>query len=73
MVFVDKVIILKNGWWFFFGWNVGEFLFCLIYKVYVVEEEEVDIMSFVKSMVLNEIGEFISKEMEEIEVSFVKC
>uniref|UniRef100_A0A7I4D2M0 C2 domain-containing protein n=1 Tax=Physcomitrium patens TaxID=3218 RepID=A0A7I4D2M0_PHYPA len=67
-VSVDKVITLKNGRWFFLGRNAGELSLRLTYKAYVAEEEEVDTTSPVKSTVLNEIGELISKEMEETEV-----
>lgn len=47
---------------------------CLIYKVYVVEEEEeVGVGDrFVMNKVWNEIGNFISKEMEEMDVSLEK-
>ncbi|XP_024366833.1 uncharacterized protein [Physcomitrium patens] len=71
-VSVDKVITLKNGRWFFLGRNAGELSLRLTYKAYVAEEEEVDTTSPVKSTVLNEIGELISKEMEETEVSPAK-
>lgn len=68
---VDKVLTLRNDRWFFLGRNAGELLVRLTYKAYVAEEEEEAGVGDrpVTNKVWNEIGNFISKEMEETDVS----
>lgn len=68
---VDKVLTLRNDRWFFLGRNDGELSVRLTYKAYVAEEEEDPRVGDrpVTNKVWNEIGNFISKEMEEQEVS----
>jgi len=68
---VDKVLTLRNDRWFFLGRNAGELMLRLTYKAYVAEEEEEAGVGDrpVTNKVWNEIGNFISKEMEETDVS----
>jgi hypothetical protein len=68
---VDKVLTLRNDRWFFLGRNAGELILRLTYKAYVAEEEEEPGVGDrpVTNKVWNEIGNFISQEMEEQEVS----
>lgn len=68
---VDKVLTLRNDRWFFLGRNAGELLLRLTYKAYVAEEEEEAGVGDrpVTNKVWNEIGNFISQEMEETDVS----
>ena len=68
---VDKVLTLRNDRWFFLGRNAGELVIRLTYKAYVAEEEEEPGVGDrpVTNKVWNEIGNFISKEMEEQEIS----
>jgi len=56
---------------FFLGRNAGELMLRLTYKAYVAEEEEEAGVGDrpVTNKVWNEIGNFISKEMEETDVS----
>jgi hypothetical protein len=67
---VNKVLTLRNDRWFFLGRNAGELLLRLTYKAYVAEEEEEAGVGDrpVTNKVWNEIGNFISKEMEETDV-----
>ena len=67
---VDKILPLKRSRWFFLGQNAGELVVRLTYKAYVEDEEEAGLGDKpLTNKVWNEIGNFISQEMEDSNIS----
>ena len=67
---VDKILPLKRSRWFFLGQNAGELVVRLTYKAYVEDEEEASLEDKpLTNKVWNEIGNFISQEMEDSNIS----
>ena len=67
---VDKILPLKRSRWFFLGQNAGELVVRLTYKAYVEDEEEAGVGDKpLTNKVWNEIGNFISQEMEDSNIS----
>ena len=67
---VDKILPLKRSRGFFLGQNAGELVVRLTYKAYVEDEEEAGVGDKpLTNKVWNEIGNFISQEMEDSNIS----